>query len=273
MTTAILMSGQARSFGGIEPPPFIDGLPNPICDRPWARGTFLNQKWYLYRQLGDVEFFCSLADDAQAKEVEPLLLAHYPKEKVHVEIVKQPKLPEPPLVSTFHGAYQIASPFQSILRDLWHRNRVWEFYNSQFYGVFDSGGSTHTHERIVRLRPDTFFQTCRLPKHFQPDRILLPFWGSYGGCSDRFAVMSRHVAHAYFSAFTCIDRLIQSGCPMHPETLTDAAIGMIEPSAVIKRVLDVHFLTLRRNGDIAFQRLDDSVLGYIEAGLAAVSNL
>lgn len=261
MKTVILLSGQARSFGGTTPPAYRNGLPNPRLEQPWARGTFLNQRWYLYRLLDDVEFFCSLADDEQAREVEPLLLKHYPREKVHVEIVKQPVLPEPPLESTYHSAYGITSPFQAILRDLWHRKRVWDFYLS--LGKVDA-------DLVVRLRPDLFFQTVRLTRWPGYGDCLVPFWGNYGGTADRFALLGPRAAGVYFNAFERVDALLAKGCPMHPETLTDAAL--YEAGIRVLRTLDTHFATLRRDGEIVFQRLEESVLGYLEAGVKAIDD-
>ena len=260
MKTSILLSGQARSFAKVTPPVYREGLPNPRLEQPWARGTFLNQKWYLYRLLGEVEFFVSLADDDHAHEVEPLLLAHYPKELVHVEVVKQPRLPEPPMEATYHGAYGITAPFQSILRDLWHRQRVWEFYQ---------GFQPSTTDTIVRLRPDIFFQTVRLARKPGPKECQTPFFAWYGGINDRFAILGSAAASAYFQAFSQLPRLLSEGCPMHPETILSESLtlgGIPRPTR-----LDCHFLTLRRDSEIVFQKIEESLLGYIEAGIDAVS--
>ena len=67
MTTAILISGQARSFARIHP------TDPQVMQRAWARACFPNQHWMLYRKV-DPEFFVWLADDDEAPLVEPLLL-------------------------------------------------------------------------------------------------------------------------------------------------------------------------------------------------------
>ena len=265
MKCAILMSGNARSFGGITPPGYVDGLPNQDVGRPWARECFANQHWYLYRQLervyGGIEFFVSLANDGEAHEVEPLLLKYYPGAQVHLEIVKQPTLPEPPRASTFHSAYPISSPFQSILRDLWHRERVWGFYGEQ---------ADERADVVVRMRPDLFFQTLFLPKAIAEWDCWTPFWGSFGGVSDRFAIMGANAAAHYFNAFSWVDELLAQGCPMHPETLTCEALNLY-PQINIRRTLCAVFTTLRRDGSIVFNKIDESCLSYLQSGIEAVA--
>lgn len=267
MKTAIMYSGQSRSFGGVDLPEFVDGLPNEILKRPWARETWPNQYWYLLRPLlarGDVEIFASLAEDKHAHEVEPRLLERFPKEKVHVEIVKQPQISEPPLETTFHGAYPIASPFQSILRDLWHRRRVWEFFK-------ESGANATNFDCFVRLRPDIFFQGVKLPGWIASNECWTPWWAQYGGVGDRFAMMGFEVAQTYFEAFTHVHTLVmKEGCPMHPETLTATALEA-EPNIVSRTTLNVVFNTLRRDGTVVTNEISESALSYLKAGVEAVA--
>ena len=253
MRTAVLISGQARSFARISP------TDPQIARRAWARECFSNQRWQLYRKLENPEFFVSLADDAEAALVEPLLLKYYPREIVHVEIVKQPTLPEPPIDATLHSAWGVSSPFQSILRDLWHRQRVWEFYLG-----LNSGPPSH--QIVLRVRPDIHFHRINLPKLVQADEVWTPFWGNYGGCNDRLAIMGFSAAEVYFIAFARVPELLSVGCPMHPETLTASAVEL-SPGIRIRRALDAHFAALRPNGELVMQRLEETLQGFVELQL------
>jgi hypothetical protein len=246
VSTAILMSGQARSFGGTKIP---EGSKR--ATQPWARRTFENQCWYLYRHLRDPEFFVSLANDEHAAEVEPLLLSRFPREKVHVEIVDQPTMPEPPIEAMLHSAYCCSSPSQSILRDLWHRQRVYEFWREHHSTVANT---------FARVRPDSYFQSFR--PQLMIEGCCVPYWSSYGGVNDRFAIMDRISAPAYFRAFTDVQHLLDKGCPFHPETLLAGALHL--GNVRVNNRLPIHFFTLRRNGDVVPMTLEESVVAYAD---------
>ena len=252
MKTAVLISGQARSFAATTI--------NPRASQPWARACFANQYWYFLRHLEDPQFFVSLANDQDAAAVEPLLQSRFPKSSIHVEIVDQPKLEEPNITACCHSAYCISVEPQNILRDFWHRQRVFAFYR-------DHLASQHIkdYDMVIRLRPDLYFQRITIPcipaRHIA-NHCYTPFWGKYGGVNDRLAIMGRRAAEVYFTAFDSIGSLLAAGCPFHPETMLGAALefGCVESHPM----LDAHFYTLRKNGEIVWQRIEESIQGAIE---------
>lgn len=259
MSTAIIISGQARSFSGTEiPSTILEGgnyRPNPRATQPWARSTRDNQRWYVWRKFKDPWFFVSLAKEPGAELVEPYLLKFYPRSRVFVELVDQPVLTEPPVEALFNAPYCVSSPRQSILRDLWHRQNAWRFCRENYDEPF---------EMIVRLRPDLFFQRFNLPPVF-PATCHVPPWASYGGVNDRLAVMGPGAAETYFNAYARVAGLLLEGCPFHPETLT--AEALIRGGIEVRKDLDASFVTLRPNGEIVWQQLHESILGDIEGRL------
>lgn len=192
--TAVLISGQARSF----------------------EATFRNQYWNLLRHLDDPYFYVSVADDAQAWSAE-LLKERF--KNVFIEKVTQPVLPEPKWELAAHAAFcptpNSPAVIQKMLRDFWHRQRVYTFCREQ------SGGNFST---FIRLRPDLHFHRMKMPERVGILDVVTPYWGRYGGCNDRFAFIGKEAAGAYFGAFEAIPALLEAGCPLHPESLLGAAL-------------------------------------------------
>src|SRR6478609_3866180 len=104
--TAVLISGQQRTFKQVYP----------------------NLRWYVLRKLKDPVFFVSCAKDDHSISAE-LLKNDFPD--VSIEIIEQPNLPEPSFELCAHAGYAPTpnnqSVVQSILRQIWHYNRVWDF--------------------------------------------------------------------------------------------------------------------------------------------------
>jgi hypothetical protein len=216
MRTAVLYSGQARTF----------------------RRCLPSQFWQVLRKLPDPHFFCSVADDADANDME-LLRKNY--EHVEVEKVTQPEIPEPQGATTFHQLatpYTISVPVQAVLKQLWSLNRVWEFFNEKHTGDYDL---------FVRIRPDLFFHHFEVPAEWPIQRCLAPWWGSYSGVNDRFAILSPGAAEAYFTGFVHLSEMLAEGCPLHPESLV--AYAMERAGVRISRTLDAEFSTLRKPDD------------------------
>lgn len=216
MKTAVLYSGQARSFAKV----------------------FENQWWHVLRKLPEPEFFVSVADDEQAPDMYRLL-ERFPADKVHIEIVQQPTLPEPPLDKPYLAMYPPSSPPQAILRQLWALQRVWEFYCE----------STSTaHDLIVRIRPDLAFYRFEMPGSIIPE-CRVPWWARWGGVNDRLALLGHTGAFNYFRTY---ERMLSvhkdKGCPLHPETLIAASLelGGITPS----HTLATEFATVRLDGTV-----------------------
>jgi len=222
MSTAVLISGHARTF----------------------RHTFANQYWMVLRHLDNPTFFVSVVDDADAAGIEEILGRRYEADQFHVERVTQPTIPEPPGSPEFHAPAAIKGTVQGILRQLWHLDRVQEF-----------AGCLDSFDTVVRLRPDLWFH------RFVPPRLALlnlscvtPYWGSYGGVNDRFAIMGNEAALAYFSTLGALPELLAQGCPLHPESLISRSLELCDVH--IDRTLQTEFSTLRTTGQLEWPQIE-----------------
>ena len=217
MRTAVIYSGQARTFGE----------------------TFPNQYFHVLRKLPNPEFFVSVADDEQAASM-LRLRERFPAESIHIEYVKQPTLPEPDGDPKWLSGYQPSATPQAILRQFWALEQAWNFYGSQRVGAF---------KIVVRIRPDLAFLRCEIPdlKYFRPTEVLAPWWARWGGMNDRFAIMGEPAARCYFETFHHIKMLqTKFGCPLHPETLLYT--NLERAGMCILANLQTEFLTVRLDG-------------------------
>lgn len=253
--TAVILSGQARTYARV----------------------FANQKWQVYDKLTDPHFYVSVADDADAHAVN-ILRNHYPKDRVFIEVVKQPDLPEPDFAHTYHAPYAITptrtpgvGPLQGIMRQLWHNSRAYNF-------AIGEGASQCS--QWVRIRPDLHFHkfddglTRKLPVHdessnvthfvkytavVQKDEALTPYWGRYGGSSvnDRFALLGHEAAGKYFHTYDKIPEMLEAGVPFHPETLVGESL--IRGGITVHRTLCAEFAFCRKpdaqHGDYWFEHM------------------
>lgn len=237
MTTAVIISGQARTFGR----------------------CFRNQKWACFDKLENPRFFVSIANDSDAASIQ-LLSDAYPG-NVHVETVAQPVLSEPPFETCLHAPYAITptrtpgvGPLQGILRQLWHNSRAYKFAIENGAGECDV---------FVRCRPDLHFGRFKMPQmldsKFPSDLgdggiagnwgmaeqlAVTPFWGHFGpGTNDRFAILGKIAAKAYFETYDVLPELLAAGIPFHPETLVGAAVE--RAGCVISRTLLAEFAFCR----------------------------
>ncbi len=221
MRTAVLISGQMRTFAA--------------CVR--------NQNWHLYRRLGNPAFFVSCANDEQAGTAE--LLREF-SDDVAIEVVEQPTLGEPSFDLTRHAPYEPAIGYdpatvvQGMLRQLWHRQRVWDFFRVARKRDDDFG-------IVVRLRPDLLFQGFVMPDDIDGQTVFAPWKATCGGVNDRLGVMGYRAAEWYFTLFSDLPRLLRFGCPLHPESLLQAELeyGVVN----VQNTLLAEFTTLRMNGD------------------------
>lgn len=222
MKTAVIYSGQARTFAQVFP----------------------NQWFHVLRKLPNPEFFVSVADDAQAPDMYRLL-ERFPGEKVHVEFVTQPDPVCPPADPKYLAVYPPSSSPESILKMFWSMTRAWEFAENQ-------AGGLETFDIIVRMRCDLAFTRFELPGIVRNHRwkeghhCFTPWWGRYGGENDRVAVMNFDAAKAYFSVYPNRHRLHQDGCPLHPETMLATTLAQygVQPSAT----LATEFIAVRLDG-------------------------
>jgi hypothetical protein len=216
MTTAVIYTGQARTF----------------------KRVFENQYFHVLRKLPDPEFFVSVADDEQAPDMYRLL-EKFPADKVHIEIVSQPTLPELPPDPPLLAMYPPSSSPQAILRQLWALQRGWEF-------ACDRGADKATY--VLRIRPDLAFYRCELPSVADIYTCLTPWWSRWGGVNDRMAFINRWAASAYFRTYSNLARIRSRGCPLHPETLIAASLEL--GGMVIRHTLATEFATVRLDGTI-----------------------
>ncbi len=217
MKTAVLISGQARTFAQV-----------------WE-----NQYFNVYRKLENPEFFVSVEDDKQAYTM-GLLRERFPKDRVHIELVKQPQIPEPPATKPHQYGYGTAAKPQDILRQLWALDRVFDFFTEKCSGDYGT---------VVRIRPDLRFlrfdlslNSCKPSSH----QCFTPWWSRWGGINDRVAVMGLEAALAYFSTFQALNKLLALGAPLHPETLIYT--NLTEEGVPVSHTLATEFIAVRLDG-------------------------
>lgn len=218
MKTAVIYSGQTRSF----------------------RHVFENQYLHVLRKLTNPEFFVSVAEHEQAPDMSRLL-ERFPADKVHIEVVKQPQIPEPLPDKPYLAMYPPSASPQAILRQLWHLNRA--------FGFMLNMTQHQPYDVVVRIRPDLAFYRCDLPLiRPGPTGCITPWWARWGGVNDRFALLGWTAASHYFGTFENWEKLMRLGWPLHPETLIAASLelGGISPS----HTLATEFATVRIDGTV-----------------------
>ncbi len=218
MKTAILISGQTRTFSR----------------------CLASQHWAVFRKLEQPHFYVSVADDADAPSME-LLRKQYPNAPIFIEKVNQPQLSEPPASLALHAPYAISSSVQAILRQLWHLSRVWRFAQDNGAGECDG---------FIRSRPDLHFHSAKVEglACVEPSEAFTPWWGTYSGVNDRFAVLGKEAAKAYFTAWDKLPEMLNDGCPLHPESIICAA--MQRAGITISPTLSAEFAALRPDGKL-----------------------
>ena len=216
MRTALIYSGQARSVSQ----------------------TYENHAWHL-RNFPDRSVFCSVAADAQVDDMFLLRDDAFKGCPFHMEKVVQPEVEEWPEKTLFHSGYPRSTTQQAVLKQIWAWNRAWEFFCEK--------ASPEDFDVVVRVRPDTAFlrleYSIGMPGSILTDLCLTPRWAKWGGQQDRFAILGKKAAKAYFTTWQKLPELKAHGCPCHPEQLLDASLRMdgITPSPTLR----AEFLTVR----------------------------
>lgn len=195
MKTAVLISGQLREFARCYP----------------------TQRWQVYRRHEPCEFFLVIQRQPDADEILTPLLRDYPG-KVHVLQLDDPDLPISPAVSKgWHEApFANAAPAKNLLLQHWYQEQVWRFY------VEKSGWHRDAtqHRLVIRQRADNFFHEYEPAPNAGLDRaVYTPWWGTFGGLNDRFALIYPKAAPDYFGVYGKIEAALAAGAPFHPETL------------------------------------------------------
>lgn len=228
MSTAILISGQLRTFARCYP----------------------TQRWHVLRHFADPHFFLTIQDQPDADAILAPLLADYGPDRVHIQRLTDPDLTAdltPQLSAAYHQApYANAAPAHRLLLQHWYQTQVWE----NFCGHRET--LSLQINTIIRLRPDLFFHSFDTGPYIDGDSMIhdchvhTPWWGRFGGLNDRFALMDRDAARAYFDVYPKIPELLALGCPFHPETLLAARLEM--SSISVSQTLHAEFSTLRTDG-------------------------
>jgi hypothetical protein len=225
MSTAILLSGQLRTFARCYP----------------------THRWHVLRHFADPHFFLTIQDQHDVDEILRPLVKDYGPDRVHVQRLTDPVLVDdltPQLAAAYHQApYANAAPAHRLLLQHWYQAKVLEHFES-----LNSQLSTLNFDTIIRLRPDLFFHSFEAEdaETVFASEVLTPWWGRFGGLNDRFAIMGPQAARAYFDVYSKIPELLANGCPFHPETLLAARLEMANLS--VSQTLGAEFSTLRTDG-------------------------
>lgn len=236
MKTAVIISGQTRTFARCLPSLYF----------------------HVFRKLENPHFYASVANDSDASAID-LLRTQYPDAPVFIEKVDQPTLAEPPLALADFAPYAITptrtpgiGPLQGILRQQWHMSRAYKFAMANGAGDADM---------FIRCRPDLHFHNLQLEVtknvQWEETRYVIgllptthsaytPYWGNYGGVNDRFALLGKDAAKAYFETYDNLAAMLSEGCPFHPETLV--AYAMTRAGITIHRTLTAEFAFRRPDG-------------------------
>lgn len=238
MKTAVLIAGHMRSFARCLP----------------------TQYDQIYRHFKDPDFFVSTVKDADSDTAE-LLRQRFPRSRVEIEVIDcQPEIPipVPPVAADWragqgrlygHEPYAISVHPQAVLRQLWHLEKCWGFAQKAVYGSGDPQGVANaglfgrTYDAVIRMRADNYIRSAVISRDaLSPAVALTPWWGRFGGCNDRFALMGPTAAEAYFTTFSRVGKLLDLGYPLHPERLIYASLA--DAGCVIDDTLRVEFSKL-----------------------------
>ena len=167
------------------------------------------------------------------------LLNDYPKENVHLESINDPTdLPVIPAVKGAFAPYANATTHEKLMLQHWGNKKVWDF--------FCASADTESFDVIIRIRPDLWIHRFQKPRNLRVNECFCPWWGKFGGVNDRLAIMDKYAAEIYFSVLDVIPKLLDEGCPFHPETLL--AEVMQSQSTAIESTLMAEFSTERMDG-------------------------
>lgn len=228
MSTAVLMSGQFRSFGQ----------------------CFATQHWHVNRRFPDPHFFLVMQDTlpvAAAPNAPPpinaqalvkLLTDKYGADHVHAKLIQDPTdLPMIPKKFGLYAPYENAAPHPQLMMQHWYQNEAWKWFLEQ-------RGETKF-DLFVRQRGDNFFHGMTM-QPIAPRSVYSPWWGRFGGINDRFAIMDEAAASVYFRVYEKIDELLKLGCPFHPESLLKATLELGGVASVDRLLAE--FYTCRVTG-------------------------
>lgn len=222
MKVAVIISGHMRSFEECLP----------------------NLEWMVFRHFPDAKFYVATHNDEDAHKATLLTKKH--KHVCIDSTLEQPEMVMPagcpsvwkPGENYMHEPYAISVTPAAVLGQLWALQQGYEFY-------LKSGGDA---DIVIRCRPDLWFHSFR--NCYWPDEkvAFTPWWGRFGGINDRFAILGFGAAKEYFTTYSKVERLIEIGSPLHPETLV--AESMRDAGCIIRDDLKAEFSTVRKGGQM-----------------------
>jgi hypothetical protein len=162
-----------------------------------------------------------------------------------------------------HEPHPISVHPENVMRQLWQLEQAYKLY------IANTEDKDFA-ELFIRTRPDlwwTFYdhrheelETMEVwPPQFS-NVCLTPWWGRFCGVNDRFAIMGREAADAYFMTFSKIHELRALGAPLHPETLVKASLEHAD--IVVHDDLRAEFNTIRTNGIVRLPEMTIEDLGH-----------
>lgn len=207
-----------------------------------ARHTLANQFWMVLRRYPNRHVFAHLANDADGQ----WFLENadrYLRCNVTVKLADQPaQFDEYSPETHAHAPYDNSVSNEAIQGQLWHMEQALAMvHRPELFHTF------------IRMRPDVFFHEYDKPAQPAHNEAHTPFWGRFGGCNDRFAVMGQTAATAYLSTFSRIDQHLADGCPLHPESLVRHSLE--SAGCVVTNAAYAVFSTVRANGEIRFPEI------------------
>lgn len=221
MKTAIIYTGALRSFDKCLP----------------------NHRYMVHRHFPGAKFYIACHRDEDAHKADLLVGAT-------VRGMKQPEMIAPAGCPTewhgpgkpyMHEPYSISVSPQAVLGQLWMLRQGWQLYLD----------ANEPADLIIRIRPDLWFHSYEHPDKINdwifPSVAYCPWWGQFGGINDRFALLGRVAASAYFTTYGQIPSLVGAGAPLHPESLVHAAL--YANGCYAKANLKTEFSTLRKSGE------------------------
>jgi hypothetical protein len=222
MSAAILISGQLRTFAL----------------------TWPTIRWHVARRFPGAHYYVTVQRDAQAPALD-LLRGHAGEHHVHARLIDDPPLDtlSPPIATLeaagAYAGYANSAPVRNLLLQHWYQREVF----ADFCAWRQAHPQAGTFDVVVRLRADLWFQAFDPPRCIGATQCHVPWWGSYGGVNDRFAIMGAAAAEHYFGVYDRLGTLLAAGAPFHPETLVAASLELGQVD--VRRTLMAEFGFLR----------------------------
>lgn len=215
-----------------------------------------NLQWHVFRHFPGARFYVATQQDEDWTKVAALSNIGHPC--IH-RALEQPEMIIPtgcpsewtPGKPYMHEPYHISVDPRAVLGQLWMLREGWRLYQE----------ANDPADLIIRCRPDLWFHSFEMPNEHDfyiqgngatnsyLDRgAFTPWWGRFGGCNDRFALLGKRAAEHYFTAYDKLPKLMAHGAPLHPETVVAASVR--DGECFINDDLKAEFSTLRKSGEM-----------------------